>query len=301
MSNSSKFGRSVDLLRVSLRTIVKNRKLLFFPVVNFVFCLLILATFFCLVIFQTGHSHSSLSVDFPPRLPVTFSQHVNVQWEWFALCTGLYFSLIFCSTFLNVAFYHEITKALSGEPVSLLRGFAFARQRIRATLVWSLFAGSVGVLIRLFSKHLGFISNFVTGIIGFAWSVAGIFVIPLIVRHEDSNPIVLLKDSAATIKKTWGEFLIGYVGIQFPALIMLFALPILCSLFLLLIWVGTASVTAVFYSIIVICLALLSFFVLLATANDIFRCALYVYASEGVVPEPYSREMLDSVWRVKTP
>jgi predicted alternative tryptophan synthase beta-subunit len=34
-------------------------------------------------------------------------------------------------------------------------------------------------------------------------------------------------------------------------------------------------------------------------ADDIFRCALYVYASEGVVPAPYTAELMDAAWKVR--
>jgi hypothetical protein len=34
-------------------------------------------------------------------------------------------------------------------------------------------------------------------------------------------------------------------------------------------------------------------------AGHVYRCALYMYASEGVVPEPYNQELLDMAWKVK--
>lgn len=34
-------------------------------------------------------------------------------------------------------------------------------------------------------------------------------------------------------------------------------------------------------------------------ASDVYRCALYMYATEGVVPEPYNQELLDMAWKVK--
>ena len=37
---------------------------------------------------------------------------------------------------------------------------------------------------------------------------------------------------------------------------------------------------------------------LLGMASKIYRGALYVYASEGVVPEPYTAELLDAAWKV---
>jgi hypothetical protein len=34
-------------------------------------------------------------------------------------------------------------------------------------------------------------------------------------------------------------------------------------------------------------------------ASHVYRCALYMYATEGVVPEPYNQELLDMAWKVK--
>jgi hypothetical protein len=33
--------------------------------------------------------------------------------------------------------------------------------------------------------------------------------------------------------------------------------------------------------------------------NPIYRCALYIYATEGVVPGTFDKELLDSAWKVK--
>jgi hypothetical protein len=34
-------------------------------------------------------------------------------------------------------------------------------------------------------------------------------------------------------------------------------------------------------------------------AGHVFRCALYIYATEGVVPEPYNQELMDMAWKVE--
>ena len=119
---------------------------------------------------------------------------------------------------------------MAGEEVSLRRGFALAWQRIQTILAWSLFAGSIGVLIQLLSERLGFIGKFMLRLVGFTWSVASAFVIPIMIRNESANPIVLLRSSATTIRKTWGEFVIGYVWIQLrwvlPFVILMIILPL---------------------------------------------------------------------------
>jgi hypothetical protein len=38
---------------------------------------------------------------------------------------------------------------------------------------------------------------------------------------------------------------------------------------------------------------------LLSMAGHVYRCALYVYASEGVVPGTFTPELLNAGWKVK--
>lgn len=36
-----------------------------------------------------------------------------------------------------------------------------------------------------------------------------------------------------------------------------------------------------------------------SVVNPVYRCALYIYATEGVVPGSFDKELLDSAWKVK--
>jgi hypothetical protein len=33
--------------------------------------------------------------------------------------------------------------------------------------------------------------------------------------------------------------------------------------------------------------------------NAVYRCALFIYATEGVIPEPFDKELLAPAWKVK--
>jgi hypothetical protein len=33
--------------------------------------------------------------------------------------------------------------------------------------------------------------------------------------------------------------------------------------------------------------------------NNIYRCALFIYATEGVIPGTFDKDLLDSAWKVK--
>jgi hypothetical protein len=135
-------------------------------------------------------------------------------------------------------------------------------------------------------------------LVGTVWSVAAVFAIPVIIRRHDANPLVVLRDSTATLKRTWGESLIGFVGIQLvgaafvlaslvAGVVGVFAMGVLDQPWMLvaaiLFWLFVVLVSAFFVSI----------------GTHVYRCALYVYASEGVVPGPFTADMMNTGWKVK--
>jgi hypothetical protein len=211
----------------------------------------------------------------------------------------IYFVSMFLATFFNVAFYSEIMAALNGQGVSLRRGLSTAWSRLPSIFAWSLLAGVVGWAIRSIEQRLPFGARLVTGLIGIGWSVAAVFAIPVIVREQPMrNPIRILKQSALTLKRTWGEGLIGFVGFTGARLIMFGCLlvPLLAVGGLAILSKNTFLIPVVFgvWMVCVVAVAYVS-----NVARNVFRCALYLYAVEGVVPEPYSQELLDGAWKVK--
>jgi hypothetical protein len=219
---------------------------------------------------------------------------------WGSLCLlGIYLVSMFLATFFNVAFYSEILAALNGKGVSFRRGFSTARSRLPSILAWSLLAGVVGWLIRAIEQRLPLAARIVTGLIGMAWSIAAVFAIPVIIQEQPRrNPIKILQQSARTLKRTWGESLIGYVGFSAGSLVVFGCslLPLLLAGALALLF---KSVWLVVIAGVIWVGALLFISYVSGVAGHVYRCALYLYAAEGVVPEPYSQDLLDMAWKVK--
>jgi uncharacterized protein DUF6159 len=201
---------------------------------------------------------------------------------------------MFLGTFCNVAFYHEIMQAINGNAVSIRRGFRFAAMRWRAVLLWSLFAGLVGYIIQAIEQRVGIFGKLIASLIGITWSLASIFIIPTLVRDtETTNPLQLLRHSAGTLKRTWGELIIGFVGME--AVLMFFIMPIV-------ILIGFISGFTHHAYVLIYCAIFLMIFPLswiCQVVNSVYRCALYIYATEGVVPGSFDKELLDSAWKVK--
>src|SRR5262249_45722585 len=155
----------------------------------------------------------------------------------------------------------------------------------------------VGLIIRKLEEKLSLIEKLVVGWIGLAWSVASIFAIPILVREPSlSNPFAVLFRSAATIKRTWGEMLTGYIGMK-GSNVLFFWGSVLVWL-----WSGLVAyllgnpwvllVTGVFW---LPCLILYSY--VASIASRVYLCALYLYASDGVVRGPYNAGMMEMGWK----
>jgi hypothetical protein len=294
-------------MKSSLSVIGRNKPLLVFPIVVFA-CTVVIILFFLAptVLRPTGYSYAS-GEHWQAISHSLFTQTEGAgSRSHYALTPGamaylafLYFVSMFIATFFNVAFYHEILAALTGQPVSITRGLKFASTRLWSILMWTLFAGLVGLIIKAIEQRMAIVGQIIARFIGLAWSIAAVFVIPVIVRREtNANPLAVLRDSAGVLKRTWGEALIGYVGLSVAN-----TLITLCSLVV----VGGAIVVSValhsFWLIAVVVpvwlLLLFAWSYVVSVASHVYRGALYLYAAEGVVVAPYDQQMLDMAWKFK--
>jgi hypothetical protein len=323
----TKLKHSWEIFKASITLTFRHRKLLWFPFLNTVFTAVI-AVFFLsamalpMALKDTGysftqpehwevlmqryglnnHDHPALKVGpTAAGIPmITQKNGVPIKSPWPVLILlPVYFISMFLATFLNVAYYSEIIAALNGRGVSLRRGFGVARRRLPAILAWSLMAGLVGWLIRAVQERLPFGGRIVMGLIGIAWSVATVFAIPVIIQEESArNPLKILRQSAATLKRTWGEGLLGYIGFSASrtAIFLLSLLPFLlgCGLAYLSHSILIFVISSILWMICLMAVAYVS-----GVASQVYRCALYIYAAEGVIPEPYNQELMDGAWRIK--
>jgi hypothetical protein len=115
---------------------------------------------------------------------------------------------------------------------------------------------------------------------------------------EDVSPIDAVKRSAALLKKTWGEQVIG--GFSLGA-IMGLATFLLILIFIPLIILASGSQSPVLIGLViggfVISLLLLS--LVNATLSGIYTAALYRFAAEGQVSKGFASDMVQDAFRPK--
>jgi len=302
-----KLSRSWQLFRASVLVIRTHPKLLVFPIVTGLLTLMIGLFFLAPVVlvllaphWLQGSAFHGLTNRFGfLRFQPGASFNFQIQPIGSLLWAGMYLLNMFLATLSSVAFNSEILEALGGRPVSIRHGIEAACLRWKSVLLWSLMAGTVGLLIRALEEKFSFLGRLVAGLIGLAWSVASIFAIPILVRETSlRNPFEVLTKSARTIKSTWGEMLSGYLGMQGTNLLFLWGS--------ILFWIATGALALLLSNPWVLLLAgapwllcLVAYIYLSNIASRVYLCALYLYAAEGAVPHPYDSSMMNTAWKMK--
>jgi hypothetical protein len=124
-----------------------------------------------------------------------------------------YLTQYFVIFFFNAALVGAAMKRLDGGNPTLGDGLSIAFSKWQSILGYAAIAATVGLILRALQERAGFIGRIVLGLIGMAWTVATYLVVPVLVAR-DVGPLEAVKESASLLKQTWGENIVGQVGIS---------------------------------------------------------------------------------------
>lgn len=284
------FSRSWMITKLSFSVINKDRELIGFAFLAFIF-----STLF------------SVAMVFPSIVPTVLEKGMSTETlevYQYALIFLTYFGLAFIATFFNVCVVYTTKTRFEGGNATFSESLRFAFSKLKLIFQWSLISATVGLLLRLLqnaASRLGrggqLIANILISLVGFAWSVVTIFVVPVLV-YEGLGPIDAIKKSAKVIKETWGESLIRSIGMGLVQIFVFFLLA--------LVTIGLTYVLAKAFALagllIGIGVGLLLFLLaglIFAVATMVFNTALYVYANSKIIAEGFDEEVVKGAFRQK--
>jgi len=273
-----RIGRGWRLSSKSWNVIQSDRALLVLPLVSVVTTLLAATVIFAPASYYAVHDHS--------RAPFIV-----------AVVLAAY-PLTFISTFFNVAFVAVVRRKLAGEPATMSDGLACARSRLGAIAAWALLSTLVGLTLRLLERVRGgvIIERIAAALLGAAWSLATLFVVPII-AIDGVGPVETLRRSARLIRARWGEGITGSAVIS--AAFVVLTIPVVIVGFIG--WTSFAGSHA--FGVLVIAIAVALFLVVSAAQNavtQVFHLALYDYAAgDTTVSSVFSEDDLQSAMRPK--
>jgi hypothetical protein len=210
----------------------------------------------------------------------------------FAFYFCCYFVMIFC----NAALVSCAFLRFNGRDPSLGDGFRAAMARLPQILAWALVSASVGLILKVIENAHEKIGYYISLILGSAWSVMTFFVVPVLVV-EKVGPFAAVERSTSLLARTWGEALVGRLGLGL--FLFLLAIPVFILFAVGIAMLGTGKVAIGIALLIAGGIALLLHSAVSSALNTILLAAVYQYASENRVPSGFEKSTFESAFTRK--
>lgn len=281
------FKRSWDITKATFSLINSDRKMLLFPLLGGIFSVIILLLFAI------------------PFLAATIVQDVSGaqlgSGMFYILLFLFYLCVTFVSVFCNVGVIYIAKSRFENKKVTFGQAVSFAFSQFKEILLWSIVSAIVGVLLNII-ENIGrnrngqpnIVAMIMRSVLGAAWSIATLFVVPIIV-YKDLSPFEAIKESLRTVRKTWGESLIRHFGLGIiQTVVTIIGVVIGIILIMLAFSIGFLPLVMLGFALTIIFVVVVS--LVFSVANAVFNTALYVYATTGKTPQAYtSADMKDAL------
>lgn len=279
MANTvSRFARSWQLTQASWDVLRADNALLILPALS-------------------GLATTALSVSFAALAMSDINTLSAIHGSKFLNGLGPLYAWAFCWYVVQYFVVIFFNTALVGAAIALLEGgrptvgvaLKLAFSRIGAVLGYAVISATIGVLLQALAERLGLLGRLIEATLGLAWTAATFLVVPILAA-EGIGPWQAIERSTALLRKTWGENLIGNVGISlvtsmvsgavgligFGGSMLLFQLnPVLGAVLLL------ASITTLLLIVLVA-----------AALSAIYAAAVYHYAVVGTPPTSFDGDLV---------
>ena len=273
--------RSWNLALASWRVLATDKKLIVFPILSGVACLLVLISFFVPLAVLVNNGTIRVEADERTYVPLW------VYGFLFAFYFCNYFVIVFC----NSALVSCALMRFNGQEPTISGGLGAAMARLPQIFAWALVSATVGVLLRVIENMHEKVGEIVAMVLGTAWTVVTYFVVPVLVV-EKVGPFEAVKRSLSLLRQTWGEALVGGVGLGLfqtllfiPGILMIVGGGYLAS---------NIQPPMIGYSVVIGgLLVLLAAAAISAALDTIFLSALYQYASTKQVPAGFDASTME--------
>ncbi len=258
-----KLSRSWGLVKASAAVLRSDKELMLLPVLSGVATLVVLATFvlpmFALRVFADGVGAAAVVLGF-----------------------AFYFCQYTVIIFFNCALVGAAMRRLEGGDPTLGDGLRAARSRLPAIVGYAAISATFGVLMQaLKHRDNGFLVRLLGSGLGVLWTLATFLVVPILVSR-DIGPIDAMQDSVRLLRRTWGESVIGNVGIGAAFGLITFAV-VLVGIGLVVLSAQVSMALAIVVGTL-FALATLFLGVFQAALSGIYSAALYRYAISHETP-----------------
>lgn len=286
------FSRSIGLVKASWGVLRQDKELMLLPVMSSIVSLILVAPFFgaaFLTIDLSGTGSSTTSSAGDPSASLSILGWVLL---FIAYLLGTYVVIFFQSALVLAA-----NDRMTGGSPTLGSALSMAWENAGRILPWALISATVSVVLQAIQQRAGFIGRIVIGLVGLAWTLVTLLVLPVIVI-EHVGVKEALQRSAGAFKRTWGENVVGNGGIGILGVIGMLIGLVVCGP---IVFVGVSNentpMIVAGVALFVVWMVIVSVFT--AAMNGVFRTALYRYAMLGEEPAGFTHDQIAGAFRPK--
>jgi len=275
-----RISNSWALAKASWNVLRADKELIVFPLVSLIGVVLVTITF-VVPSMLTGLFNGVMAGDHASKVTGGILA--------FAFYVVLYTVIFYCNTALVGA---ALIRLRGGDP-TVGDGFRIASEHFGSIFGYAIISATVGMILR-WVREKGILGRIAAGLFGIAWNIATYFVVPVLVT-DNVGPIEAVKRSTALLKKTWGEQIVGNIGIgTVSGLIfmgLLFAgIPVAILAFKVSLW-ALVAVALVWF------LAMVAIGLISAALSGIYTAAVYQYATSGSSGSYFNESQIQSAFR----
>jgi hypothetical protein len=262
------------------RVLVRDKHLLVFPMVSGFLFLLVVLSFVVPLATLVDWNQFQQQMQANRNRPPAWIYAVSFA---FYFCN--YFVIVFC----NSALISCALLRFNGQSPRLADGFKMAFARLPQIFAWALVSATVGVLLNVLESVHEKVGEIVAAVLGTAWSIMTFFVVPVLVV-EKVGPMAAVGRSVSLLKKTWGEALVGNMGLNF--ILFLLVIPIIILFVVGGVILAKGMMVPGIAVLVVAGICLLIHMAVSAALHTILLAALYQYAHDDRVPEGFDRGVI---------
>jgi len=280
---AGRFSRSLALARASWSVVRADKELIWLPVMS-VFALLVILGSLAVPVFALGGFNPGAAAD-----PGSGS--------WLGVL-AFYVLAYFVALFFNTALVGAAMIRMDGGNPTLSDGLGIAWARVGRIFGYACIAATVGVFLRMLEERVGWVGHIVVKLIGVAWALSTFLVLPILVTR-DVGPLEAVKESAGLLRETWGENLIGSVGLSLVFSVGYIGLMLFCAAGVFL---GVQANLPMVIAVVILAgiVAFLVLAALQATMQGVYSAALYRYATNSSAPTPgFGPELMQQAFKAK--
>ncbi len=261
-----RISRGWKLTKLSLKVIRKDKEILLLPLISALVTILLLASFIGGIFISTGFDSVMGGGG-----AILF----------FVGLAAFYLLSYFISIFFNAAIIGCATIRLEGGDPTVKDGIRIAMNNIGRIFLWAIVAATVGVIIKSIQQRVGFIGKLIMGALGVTWTLMTYFVVPVLI-YEKVGPWTAMKRSAGMIRKSWGETIVGSLGLG-----IIFALLAIPGVLFIIVGAIVGGLTGAIVGIVIAIVYWLILAMIHTAAQSVLVAALYKYANTGEIPSGF--------------